>query len=133
MRRAPFAFDYSRGNLQALAAPRSQAAFAAVSNGRRLDSDLSDIYAGWEHAISARGDAAVWRVLPLLVGRPAVTIRFIQSSTGVSQPTAQNAVDQLVTAGVLAQTSDNRRNRVWLANEVIAALDGFAARTGRRG
>ncbi len=34
---------------------------------------------------------------------------------------------------VAAWRVHNRRNRVWVASEVIAALDGFAARTGRRG
>lgn len=124
---------YREGDAAPIVERFSQAAFAAVSNGRRLDSDLADIYAEWEHAISARRDAAVWRVLPLLVSQPAVTIRFIQDSAAVSQPAAQNAVDQLVTARVLAPASENRRNRVWVANEVIAALDGFAARAGRRG
>lgn len=123
---------YREGDAAPIVERFSQAAFAAVSNGRRLDTDLADIYAGWEHAISARRDAVVWRVLPLLVSQPAITIRFIQEATGVSQPAAQNAVDQLVTAGVLAPASENRRNRVWVATEVIAALDDFAARTGRR-
>jgi Fic family protein len=124
---------YRQGDAAPIVERFSQASFAAVSNGRRLDADLADIYAGWEHAISARRDAAVWRVLPRLVSQPAVTIRFIQEATGVSQPAAQNAVDQLVTAGVLAPASENRRNRVWVATEIIAALDDFAARAGRRG
>lgn len=124
---------YRQGDAAPVVERFSQAAFTAVSNGRRLDSDLADIYAEWEHVINARRDAAVWRVLPLLVGQPAVTVRFIQDSTGVSQPAAQNAVDQLVTAEVLTPASENRRNRVWVANEVITALDDFAARAGRRG
>lgn len=124
---------YRQGDAAPIVERFSQAAFAAVGTGRRLDADLADIYAGWEHAISARRDAAVWRVLPRLISQPAVTIRFIQEATGVSQPAAQNAVDQLVAAGVLAPASENRRNRVWVAPEVITALDDFAARVGRRG
>lgn len=123
---------YRQGDAAPIVERFSAAAFAAVSNGRRLDSDLADIYAEWEHTIGARRDAAVWRILPLLVSQPAVTIRFIQDSTGVSQPTAQNAVDQLVDAGALTPASKNRRNRVWVATEVIAALDDFAVRAGRR-
>jgi Fic family protein len=124
---------YRQGDAAPIVERFSQAAFAAVSNGRQLNSELADIYAEWEHGISARRDAAVWRVMPLLISQPAVTIRFVQDSTGVSQPAAQNAVDQLVAAGVLEPASANRRNRVWVAHEVIAALDGFAARAGRRG
>lgn len=124
---------YRQGDAAPIVQRFSQAAFTAVSNGRKLDRDLADIYGEWKHVISARRDAAVWRVLPRLVSQPAVTIRFIRESTGVSQPAAQNAVDQLVGAGVLTPASDNRRNRVWVATDVIAALDDFAARAGRRG
>ena len=124
---------YREGDAAPIVDRFSQAAFAAVSNGRSLDRDLADVYAEWEHAISARRDAAVWRVLPHLVSQPAVTVRFVQAATGVSQPAAQNAIDQLVEAGVVAAAGENRRNRVWVANDVIAALDEFAARVGRRG
>ena len=45
---------------------------------------------------------------------------------------AQRAVDQLLEAGIVTPSSTNRRNRVWIAEDVIAALDDFAARLGRR-
>jgi len=35
-------------------------------------------------------------------------------------------------AGVLIESTDRRRNRVWRSPEVLAALDGFAARARRR-
>ena len=125
--------SYRDGDATPIVERFSKAAFAAVSNGRALDRELAGIFAGWEHAIGARRDAAVWRVLPLLISQPAVTVRFIQDSTGVSQPAAQNAIDQLLAAGVLNPVGAKRRNRVWVANDVIAALDDFAARVGRRG
>ena len=64
---------------------------------------------------------------------PRTTVRWIQEHARVSQPATQRAVDQLVEAGVLAPAGANRRNRVWVAEEVVAALDDFAARAGRRG
>lgn len=124
---------YRDGDAAPIVKRFSQASFAAVSNARRLDRDLADLYAGWEHAISARSDAAVWRVMPHLISQPAVTVRFVQEKTAVSQPASQNAIDQLVETGVLTPAGANRRNRVWVANGVIAALDEFAARVGRRG
>ncbi|HET7327970.1 MAG TPA: Fic family protein [Nocardioidaceae bacterium] len=124
---------YRAGDASPIVERFSQAAFAAVSNGRRLDRDLADLYAEWEHVIRARRDAAVWRVLPHLVSQPAVTVRFVQEAAGVSQPAAQNAIDQLVEASVVRPASANRRNRVWVADGVIDALDDFAARVGRRG
>ncbi|MBC7299193.1 MAG: Fic family protein, partial [Demequina sp.] len=45
---------------------------------------------------------------------------------GVSAPTAYVAIDTLADAGVLVPRSTNKRNRVWDAVEVLAALDEFA-------
>lgn len=46
---------------------------------------------------------------------------------------AQRAVEQLEDAEILRRTGDNRRDRVWMAQDVIDALDAFAERIGRRG
>jgi Fic family protein len=110
----------------------TDAAFAAVGNGRRLHRDLSDRYEQWTRLVTARSDAAVWSVLPQLVSQPVVTVRFIQDAAGVSGTAAQNAVNHLVEVGVLTPASTAPRNRVWVAEDVISALDDFAARSGRR-
>ena len=124
---------YREGDAASIVERFSKAAFSAINNGRALNRDLSDMYADWEHHITARRDAAVWRVLPHLVRQPAVTVKFVQEVTGVSNPAGQNAIDQLVAAGVITPATANQRNRVWLADGVITALDEFAARAGRRG
>lgn len=111
----------------------TQASLDGVANGRALADELKDIHAAWVVSLRARRDAAAWNVLPMLVRQPAVTVRYVQEHAQVSQPAAQRAVDQLLEAGVLTPAGANRRNRVWVAEEVVAALDGFAARLGRRG
>lgn len=62
-----------------------------------------------------------------------MTVDHLAQVLGVSRPAAQRAVDQLVEAGVLQPVSSQRQDRVWLATEVLACLDEFAARAGRRG
>lgn len=124
---------YRAGDPAPIVTRFSQASFTGVANGRALVEDLKGIHARWRDALQARRDAAAWTVLPMLVRQPALTVRWIQEHARVSQPAAQRAVDQLVEAGVLAPAGANRRNRVWVAEEVVAALDDFAARAGRRG
>lgn len=124
---------YREGDAAPIVERFSAAAFAAVNNGRKLNQEVADLYAEWGHLITARRDAAVWKVLPHLVRQPAITVKFVQDATGVSNPAAQNAIDQLVAAQIVAPATANRRNRVWLADGVISALDEFAARAGRRG
>jgi DNA-binding transcriptional regulator PaaX len=67
-----------------------------------------------------------------LLGQPLVKTRTIASELGISDVTAQTAVDRLVDAGVLTQSSTGRRNRIWQAPEILAALDAFGARARRR-
>jgi len=124
---------YRQGDAARIVSRFSQAALVAVRNGRELVEDLAEIYAGWTDRLTVRRDAAAWRVLPLLLRQPAVNVATIREASGVSQPAAQNAADQLVRAEVLAPASENRRNRVWTAPEVTSALDAFAVRAGRRG
>ncbi|MDI3331559.1 MAG: Fic family protein [Micrococcus sp.] len=123
---------YREGDLDPIVARFSDAAFAGVSNGRTLAADLRAILGRWSAALTARRHAAVWRILPLLIGQPAITVRFVQERAAVSQPAAQHAIDQLLDAGVVTPATTGRRNRVWVAEEVVSALDDFAARARRR-
>jgi len=124
---------YREGDAAPIVERFTEAAFSAVNNGRALNRELADVYAGWQHRLTARRDAAAWRVLPHLIGQPAITVKFVQEATGVSVPAAQNAIDQLRSAEIIEPATANQRNRVWIADGVIAALDDFAARAGRRG
>lgn len=124
--------NYRAGEVDPIVSCFSQAAFAAVSNGRDLVADLSAVFARWQEAVRARSDASVWKVLPLLLHQPAISVRTVRATTGISQPAAQTAIDTLLSAGAIAPASQNRRNRVWIATEVIDALDEFAVRAGKR-
>ena len=46
--------------------------------------------------------------------------------------TVHRAIAQLVEADVLVETTGAKRNRVWVAKEVTAALDDFGRRIGGR-
>jgi hypothetical protein len=110
----------------------SEAAHAAVANGTALVRDLADARAIWGARIRARRDAAVWDALDLLIRQPAVTVAVVQKAIGVSQPTAQTAIDRLVAASILRRHNEFRRNRVWVCDDVLTALDAFSQRSGRR-
>ena len=124
---------YRDGEVDPIVSIFAAATFSAVANGRRLNGDIADVFALWEHNLSARSDSAAWRALPYLLRQPAVTIKAIEEATGVSNPAASRAVQRLEADGILAPARPGRRNRVWLATDVLDALDAFAARAGRRG
>ncbi|PRY57535.1 Fic family protein [Knoellia remsis] len=122
---------YRLGDPGPIVAQFTHAAFAAVDNGRRLARDLETVYAAWSGRVSARRHASVWRVLPLLLSQPALTSATLQERAGISQPTADNALRQLVDARILQRSGDARRNVVYVATDVVEALDAFAARARR--
>ncbi|MDY6054523.1 Fic family protein [Micrococcus sp.] len=125
---------YREGDPEPIVRRFAQAALAGVGNGRRLVADLEAAVQGWTERLGAlrvRRDAAAWRALGVIVGQPAVTVEHVATALGVSRPAAQRAVEQLVTIGALQLLNAQRRNRVWLATEVLACLDEFAARAGR--
>jgi Fic family protein len=122
---------YRDGDPRPIITQFSRASFAAVGNGRQLVSDLTDIYAGWQQILPSRQGSAARRLLPHLFSQPAVTIAHVQQHLAISQPAAQRAVDQLTEAQILKQISTGKRDRVWIAREVLTTLDSFATRSGR--
>lgn len=124
--------NYRDGHIEPIIEQFIVASFRAVANGQALVEELDAIYLRWTDTIRSRRGSAARRLLPHLLNHPAVNVRFVSETTGVTQTAAQRAVEQLEYAGVLTKASANRRNRVWLAAEVITALDRFAERVGRR-
>ena len=123
---------YRCGRPAAIVELMANATFLALGNARQLVVDLRTIQADWEDRIGARRHAAAWRLAERLVRYPVVDSPTLQAALDVSAPTANGAIERLVEAGVLTKVSGNYRNRKWAANEVFAALDGFAQRAPRR-
>ena len=68
----------------------------------------------------------------LVAERPIRTGPVRQLPTGVGVTTVHRHLERLSEAGVLTPFPLHRRGRAWRADEVLGALDAFAARAGRR-
>lgn len=123
---------YREGDHIAIIARFTHAAFAAVHNARLLAEDLHAIRADWKGAISARKDAVVWRIADLLLRRPVVDAAVIAAEVGIAPQNTYRSLQLLLEAGIVVEFTGNKRNRMWRAPAVLEALDGFAARAGRR-
>jgi predicted transcriptional regulator len=69
----------------------------------------------------------------LLVRQPVVDAATVAAELGVTPQNAQRAIVPLAAAGVITEFTGFARNRLWQSREVLAALDDFARRAGRRG
>lgn len=125
--------DYRNGDIEPIVRQFINASFRAVGNGRQLVDELDRIYQSWTERLPSRRGSAARRLLPVLLNQPAVNVAYVVETTGVALSAAQRAVEQLEAAGIVARLGGGQRNRVWLATEVIAELDAFAERVGRRG
>lgn len=109
------------------------ASFAALDNGRRLVADLRLLRDEWQERIEARRGAAAWRAVDVVLRHPVVNAKLLAAELGIAAPNAYRALEPLVAAGVLVESTDKKRNKLWRAPEVLEALDAFATRAGRRG
>lgn len=124
---------FRAGQPEVIVTLMAEASFSAIANGRELVADLTEARERWSERIIARRDAAVWRVLQLLLRQPVVDSALVQRELQITAANANLALRQLEESGVIKEFSDKKRNRLWQAPEVLSALDGFAARAGRRG
>ena len=123
---------YREGDVAPIVRAIAEASFAAVHNGRLLVADLEAVRQGWSERITARRDSAAHRLADVLLRQPVLDAATAAEQLGVSGVNAQVAIDRLVDAGVLAQLTAGRRNRIWQASEVLSALDKFGARARRQ-
>jgi Fic family protein len=111
----------------------SEASLLAVTNGRRLVTDLRSIREEWNARITARRDSAVHRVADLLIKHPVVNAQLLQRELDIRTGNARRYIAPLTDAGIIVEFTDRARNRAWRTPEILSALDAFAARAGRRG
>ncbi len=123
---------YREGNPAPIVDRVSEAAVAAVLNGRQLVNDLRAVRAGWNDKITARSDSAVWQIADLLLRRPVINTALLAEELGIESKHARRYLNPLSEADIIFETTSGPGNRVWRSPEVIAALDDFAERARRR-
>jgi Fic family protein len=123
--------SYRDGDPEPIVEQVSSASYAAIQNGRQLVEDLRAIQSDWRDRVRARRDAGAWRIADLLVRHPVINVGLVSHELGIAAPNVYRSIEPLVAADVLT-SSGRQRDRVWRAQEVLAAVDAFATRSGRR-
>ncbi len=123
---------YRSGDIQPIVERFAEASFDSVVNGRQLVTELRAVREAWSDAITSRRQATVWRVLDVVFQHPVLDNALVQRELGVSVMGADAAITELVGIGALEEITGARRNRRYAAAQVLAALDAFADRAGRR-
>lgn len=77
----------------------------------------------WQTRRRFRKGSAALRTLSILDSYPVLTAKRLQERLDVSAPTAFQAIDQLIAARILTERTGYRRNRVFVAAEVLAQIN----------
>ena len=101
----------------------------AVDAARRVErlETLRETY--YQRVRTARASALLPTLIDHLFTEPSVTLPSVCAFLAIGQRSGQNLIDRLVGAGILRETTGQRRNRVYLAQEVV---DVFATEEQER-
>ena len=95
----------------------------AVEDATHFEAQVRALQASWiEHAGRPRRDSAARRLIEALPAAPVLTASTAATLIGRSFQATGQAIDRLVSAGVLTQASAGRRNRTFEAPELIEAF-----------
>ena len=95
----------------------------AVEDAARFEVHVRALQAAWiERAGRPRRDSAARRLIEALPAAPVLTVYSAATLIDRSFQAAGQAIDRLVSAGVLAQANAGRRNRTFEAPELIEAF-----------
>lgn len=123
---------YRVGDIQPIVERFAEASFDSIVNGRQLVTELRMLRAAWSDSITSRRQAVVWRALDVVLQHPVLNNALIQGELDVSAMGAEASIAELVEIGAVEEITGGRRNRQYAAVSVLAALDAFAERAGRR-
>jgi Fic family protein len=117
---------YRMGHIEAwLEVFNVSAARAARLAGSYL-SEVATLQEKWRQMVrrstSIRADAAAWRIIDVLPAQPIITLPAAVATVGRTKPAVNQAIGQLVAAGVLTPLSNGKRNRSWEAVDLLDVL-----------
>jgi len=109
--------DFFLGGLAAVATDATRRAVSLVELQQRIR----------ERLLEARATSTALRLAERLFGRPLTQVGTAATDLGVSFATAQRAIDILTDAGLLEEITGKRRNRLFVATEVLEIAYGFGS------
>lgn len=124
---------YRAGDLEPLILLTSDAAFRAVENAAELVETVRTIRRSWRDRVTARSDSGVWALLDLVARQPVLNAHVVAEQLGATVTNVYRHLDTLRRAGILVGKNEYRHGVVYRNDEILAALDAFAERSGRRG
>ncbi len=123
---------YRSGDISPIVYAFATASIRAVHNSRLLLEEIDVIRDSWNVKLTARRDSKAWKLLDLVTQMPIINSRIAAERLGVAQPNVYAPLQALTDAGILQSKAEHRLGPFWRSDEILAAIDRFAERAGRR-
>ncbi len=123
---------YRGGDVNPIVQAFSDASLRAVGNSRQLVDEIDRTRAGWNERLTARRHSNAWQVLDILTRRPVLDAETLSAELGVQKPNVYPPMRALVEAGIVKSKAEHQLGPFWRSDEILAAIDRFAKRAGRR-
>jgi Fic family protein len=91
----------------------------ALSRAARINSKLIE----WQKKVAGDSTNAPLRVVELLAANPFITVKGAAEKLGVAFTTAQRAIERLERLGIVKQSGDSKRDRVYCAKALLDILE----------
>ena len=91
----------------------------ALSRAARINSQLIE----WQKQVADDSSKAPSRIVELLAANPFITAKGSAEKLGVAFTTAQRAIERLERLGIVKQSGDAKRDRVYCANSLLEILE----------
>ncbi|MGZ0711324.1 Fic family protein (plasmid) [Coraliomargarita sp. W4R53] len=120
--------SFRKGDAGPIIRDLANASRIAATTGTQLVDDLVEqLEESREKMAGIRADAAAWKIVPTLVGQPAVNVKYLKSALGLGEMAALRALDALTDRDVLTETTGKSRGRVWQHRGIFETLDSYAS------
>ena len=120
--------EYRQGRPSPLIALFARSVHAAAVCSRESIARVKALPEEWAAELRPRAGSAVAALIPAFYGHPVMAAAEIEQRSGSSEQQTYRAIDRLEEGGVIQEITGRRRDRVWVAAELLAELDDLDRR-----
>lgn len=125
--------SYRMGDFAPIIRLTADASFVAIDNARTLVEEVKAIQDMWRRKVHARAGSTIWRVLDVVARQPVFNANTVAEQLGIAPQNVYRYLKTLTEAGVVKGKNEYLSGVLYRSDEILTALDDFAARSGRRG
>lgn len=120
--------EYRRGKPAPLIELFARSAHAAAVCSRDSIARIKALPDEWNTELHPRAGSAVASLIPAFYDHPVMASAEIEQRSGASEQQTYKAITQLANAGFIQEITGRKRDRVWVAAELLAELDDLDRR-----